>query len=122
MPDALGDFIQNARQSRRASGARLRQALENPERMAALQGLDDPVFREALLSRMAARLAVGRTLPLLAELHAAAPEERDGVWARIEQIRRSAADDLEVARLLDRFLEAAGVRIPVSGQTLEVVP
>jgi hypothetical protein len=93
-----------------------------PERMAALARLDDPLFREALLSRMEARLAVGRTLPLLVELHGAAPRERDAVWARIEQIRGSVTDNLEAARLLDRFLEAAGVRIPASGPSLESVP
>jgi hypothetical protein len=93
-----------------------------PERMAALARLEDPLFREALLSRMEARLAVGRTLPLLVELHGAAPRERDAVWARIEQIRGSVTDNLEATRLLDRFLEAAGVRIPASVPTLESVP
>ncbi len=43
------------------------------------------------------------------------------MWARIEAVRGAAADNIEAAKLLDRFLEAAGVRIPASGQ-LEAAP
>jgi len=92
-----------------------------PERLAALRGLTDPAFRDPLVERMGARLAVGRALPLLVELHAAPPEGRQEVWARIDGIRRETAENREAARLLDRFLEAGGVRIPATGPA-EIVP
>jgi hypothetical protein len=93
-----------------------------PERMDALRGLNDPVFRDPLLSRMDARLAVGRTLPLIVELQGAAPEDQAEVWERVERLRAQAGENPEAARLLDLFLEATGVRIPATGRPAEIVP
>jgi len=93
-----------------------------PERMDALRGLTDPAFRDPLLDRMGARLAVGRALPLLVELHVAPPKRRGEVWTRIDRIRQETGENREAARLLDRFLEAGGVRIPAAGRPAEIAP
>jgi len=83
-----------------------------PDRMKALGGLADGHFRDELLGRMEARLAVARALPLVREYRARARSGRtdlDALRQSLLGVREAAAVRPEAVRLLDLFLETAGV-------------
>jgi hypothetical protein len=84
-----------------------------PERIMALWGLADHVFRDELLIRMRRRLAVAQAMPLavdyLALMRARRPEAGE-VLARIYAVRSRWTGDADALRVLDVFL--AAVRIP----------
>jgi hypothetical protein len=83
-----------------------------PERIEALAGISDPLFREPLIERMEARLAVGRALELVAELRSAPPERQEAILGRLAALRAETRERAEASRALDLFLEAAGVSFP----------
>jgi hypothetical protein len=85
-----------------------------PERIEALEGISDARFREPLIDRMEARLAVGRAMELVVELRSAPPEEREEIVQRLAALRADTSGQTEVPRLLDLFLEAVGVRMHAS--------
>jgi hypothetical protein len=83
-----------------------------PERMSALGGSADPIFREALLEIMARRLAIARAVPLAVELRKRQPSEDlaiESVLERISRERERVSAQVGVRLALDRFLLAAGV-------------
>ncbi len=87
-----------------------------PERIAALQGLADRAFRDALVEIMERRLAVARTVPLaveyLARRRAGRLDLEPLVEAVREERRRAAAGTGAALRALDAFLAAAGIPAP----------
>lgn len=86
--------------------------LRYPERIATLAGVTDPLFREPLIGRMEARLAVGRAIELVAELRAAHPERHEAILARLAALRAETRRQAEASRSLDLFLDAVGVSLP----------
>ena len=83
-----------------------------PERIEALAGVSDPLFREPLIERMKARLAVGRAMELVAELRSAPPERQEAILGRLAALRAETRGRTEASRSLDLFLEAVGVSFP----------
>jgi hypothetical protein len=91
-----------------------------PERMTALQALEDTFFRDALLETMARRLTVARAVPLVRELQARLAAGRDDVadlLLLLERERQHAARWPTARLALDRFLGAAGVAEVVLGRS-----
>jgi hypothetical protein len=94
-------------------------ALRYPERMRALENLEDRAFRDDLLETMARRLAVARAMPTVREIRARTAAGRQDIEQLIKQL------DDECAALsghpgplaaLKRFLAAAGIRRPIRDQ------
>jgi hypothetical protein len=83
-----------------------------PERMAALLGLEDTVFRDELLLTMARRLAVARAVPIVRDIVEGSertPAEAGLLVDQIQAQRSSLARRPEVLEALDRFLFHAGL-------------
>ncbi len=86
-----------------------------PDRIAALDGVVDPVFREALVEAMASRLAVARAVPLAVEYLARRKAGRTDLEPLLDGLRqeRARVKDRPVAlRMLDRFLDDATIPLP----------
>jgi len=86
-----------------------------PERIEALGGVSDPLFREPLIERMEARLAVGRAMELVAELRSAPPERQEAILGRLAALQAETRGPTEASRSLDLFLDAIGVSFPEPG-------
>jgi hypothetical protein len=86
-----------------------------PERLEALTGLRDPVFREPLIDRMEARLAVGRAMAWVAQLRSAPPDEQEAILRKLVSLRAEVQGQAEAPRSLDLFFEAAGLALPAPG-------
>jgi hypothetical protein len=85
-----------------------------PGRMEALSRLTDGAFRDDLLLVMRRRLAVARAMPpaveYLARLRAGRPDAAE-LLHLLEAQRRDLAPHPDAARILDLFLDAAGIPI-----------
>ncbi|ANM29020.1 hypothetical protein ABI59_04545 [Acidobacteria bacterium Mor1] len=80
-----------------------------PERIEALRRAEDQEFAAVVIRRMQSRLAIARALPLVDTLRSAGNEqERSAALQAIDALRRKTGAE-EARRLLDLFLERAGV-------------
>jgi hypothetical protein len=83
-----------------------------PQRMLALQQLQDRAFRDDLLETMARRLAVARAMPTVREIRARVAAGRQDIARLLEQLddeRSRVADRPGVLAALERFLAASGI-------------
>jgi len=90
-----------------------------PERMAALDALDDARFRTDLLLTMARRLAVARAVPLVREIWSGPDPPGAGQDLLVNEIhaqRWNVAGQPQVLMALDRFLYHAGLGPLLSDQ------
>lgn len=94
-------------------------ALRYPQRMRALQQLEDHLFRDDLLEAMARRLVVARAMPTVREIRARVAAGRQDTAQLVEQLddeRAAVADSPDVLAALERFLAAAGIEEDIRDQ------
>lgn len=89
-------------------------ARDYPARMAALAGLADHEFRDELIETMSRRLAVAQAFPYTREILATGRGDGDpaSAVASLKRLRESLSAQPNSLRVVDLFLESAGVPIP----------